>query len=29
MVEIDPSMKQRPGGQNTFTKDNTKKAPNN
>jgi len=29
MVEIDPSMKQRPGGQSTFTKDNTKKAPNN
>jgi hypothetical protein len=29
MVEIDPSMKQRPGGQNTFTKDNMKKAPNN
>jgi hypothetical protein len=29
MVEIDPSMKQRPGGQSTFTKDNMKKAPNN
>ena len=29
MVEIDPSMKQRPGGQSTFAKDNMKKAPNN